>query len=371
MLGIHAGNHDENFVDVQQQMVGGDDTQGLLNAAFGINGHQSYVSSEPNDDMQEGHDIRKVGQSSSGEPNEKFVRLVDKEEDVKYKKLLEASKEPLYEGCSSFSKLSFLLRLFQLKSMCHWSAESLSMLLELLADAFPHIAEFPSSYYEGKKIIKDLGLGYEKIDACPNNCILYWGENSTKEECHVCHASRWKTIKGKEGKSNENLHTKHGEAAKVMRYFPLIPRLRRIYMSPKTAEDMIWHQKDRVKDGMLRHPADASAWRDFDKMYPDFSDDPRSVRLGLPLLHELQLLWKGVDAFDAYSGTHFNLQAALTCTINDFPAYAMLSGWSTKGYNACPVCTNETPSWKGKFAGKICYLGHRKWLPDNHPYRFQ
>lgn len=86
-------------------------------------------------------------------------------------------------------------------------------------------------------------------------------------------------------------------------------------------------------------------------------------------MDELSSLWEGVDAFDAYEGQWFKMRAALMCTINDFPAYAMLSGWSTKGYNACPSCTNLTDSYK--FAGRICYIGHRKCLPDNHPYRSQ
>ena len=39
------------------------------------------------------------------------------------------------------------------------------MLMELLGDALPQIMEFPSSYYEAKKMISALGLGYQKIDA--------------------------------------------------------------------------------------------------------------------------------------------------------------------------------------------------------------
>jgi len=50
--------------------------------------------------------------------------------------------------------------------------------------------EFPSSYYEAKKMVNSLGLGYEKIDACPNDCILYWDELSEKDSCHVCGVSR-------------------------------------------------------------------------------------------------------------------------------------------------------------------------------------
>ncbi|CAL2228326.1 unnamed protein product [Prunus armeniaca] len=39
----------------------------------------------------------------------------------------------------------------------------------------------------------------------------------------------------------------------------------------------------------------------------------------------------------------------------------------TKGYMACPVCKEDvTSSWH---AGKVCYLGHRRWLPRNHKWR--
>ena len=56
-------------------------------------------------------------------------------------------------------------------------------------------------------------------------------------------------------------------------------------------------------------------------------------------------------------------------TINDFPAYAMLSAWSTKGYYVYSECNYSTPSTRVE--NKICYIGHRKWLPRDHPFRFQ
>ncbi|CAL9025226.1 unnamed protein product [Prunus brigantina] len=58
-------------------------------------------------------------------------------------------------------------------------------------------------------------------------------------------------------------------------------------------------------------------------------------------------------------------------TINDFPAYENLSGCVVKGYKACPICGDDTPSHRLKNGHKICYIGHRKWLPINHPYRRQ
>ncbi|XP_056695419.1 uncharacterized protein [Spinacia oleracea] len=47
----------------------------------------------------------------------------------------------------------------------------------------------------------------------------------------------------------------------------------------------------------------------------------------------------------------------------------MLSGLSTKGYNACPICLDSAPS--DRFGSKICHCSCRKWLPADHPYRCQ
>lgn len=57
-----------------------------------------------------------------------------------------------------------------------------------------------------------------------------------------------------------------------------------------------------------------------------------------PLIDDLKELWNnGVVIFDAFSKLTFNIKAVLMWTINDFPAYANLSGYSTKGEKACPV----------------------------------
>ncbi|KAG8503945.1 hypothetical protein CXB51_002268 [Gossypium anomalum] len=55
------------------------------------------------------------------------------------------------------------------------------------------------------------------------------------------------------------------------------------------------------------------------------------------LIEELKQLWSGVETYDVLRKENFNLRAALLWTINNFPAYANLSGWSTKGRYACPL----------------------------------
>ncbi|KAM3248017.1 putative protein isoform X1 [Capsicum annuum] len=63
------------------------------------------------------------------------------------------------------------------------------------------------------------------------------------------------------------------------------------------------------------------------------------------------------------------MRATLLWAVSDFPALAMLSGWSTKGKLACPTCNYDTCSQYLKYSRKMCYLGHRRFLPPDHPFR--
>ena len=71
------------------------------------------------------------------------------------------------------------------------------MLLQFLLDFLPSNAKLPKDCYEAKKIIKDLGLSYEKIHAYPKDCILYWKENDKLKACPNCNRSRWESNESK------------------------------------------------------------------------------------------------------------------------------------------------------------------------------
>ena len=89
-----------------------------------------------------------------------------------------------------------------------------------------------------------------------------------------------------------------------------------------------------------------------------------------PLIEDLRLLWNDdIEVFDAYEKVNFNLRALLFYTINDFPTYENLSGYSVKGHRACPICEENTSYHQLKYGRKTCYIGHRKFLKCNHPYR--
>jgi hypothetical protein len=112
-----------------------------------------------------------------------------------------------------------------------------------------------------------------------NDCVLFRGPLADKDTCPICHESRWK--KDDTGESSESGGPKKRTPCKILRFFTLVPRLQRLYMSEETSSLMRWHKEELVSDGKMRHPADSPAWKHVDKRYKKFASDPRNVRLGL------------------------------------------------------------------------------------------
>jgi hypothetical protein len=90
-------------------------------------------------------------------------------------------------------------------------------------------------------------------------------------------------------------------------------------------------------------------------------------------MDELKLLWTdGVNTWDAFKKQNFNMRASVMWTVNDFPAYGMLSGWSTHGKLACPYCMENTKAFSLPHSKKPSWFDcHRCFLPEDHPYRKQ
>ncbi|KAG8474821.1 hypothetical protein CXB51_031544 [Gossypium anomalum] len=381
--------------------------EGMLHDAFNMHSHgeqpfpPDFIAS--NDCNIGGNVFTETGTSAPDEePNEKAAKFYN---------LLNEMNEELYEG-SKYSKLSFCIHLFHLKCLGGWTGNSFTMLLEFLRDMFPFV-KIPQSCQNMKRLIKDLGLGYDKIHSYPNDYMLNWGDQKNQQSCHVCGGAQLRK-----------------KPIKILRYFPIIPRLQRLFMSSKTADSMRWHNDQRTDDGLLRHPVDSLSCKSFDSKFPSFASYPQNVRLGLvangfnpfkimsssystwslvlvpynlppwicmkqsyfilsmiipgekgprididiylqPLIEELKQLWSGVETYDVLRKENFNLRVALLWTINDFPTYANLSSWSTKGRYACPCCAVQTCS-KWLYTGKkFSYMGHRRWLDRNYRFRFQ
>jgi hypothetical protein len=59
---------------------------------------------------------------------------------------------------------------------------------------------------------------------------------------------------------------------KVLRHFPITPRLQRFYRIPILSKLMRWHKENPSRDGKVRYPADSRAWKKLDTLHPDVFD---------------------------------------------------------------------------------------------------
>ena len=362
--------------------------------------------------------------------------------------LQKASKDPLYEeskGCGKeFTLLRTVLELMKLKATHGWSDVSFTNLLEVLSDVLPKPNLLPTSTYLAKKLISPLSLGVQKIHACPNHCILYRKEYEHAVRCPICNRSRYKrteypeadtTDGGKKSKTKGRKRKKtptvdDGNDTKipslVMWYLPVIDRIRRLFANPRDAELMTWHAERG--DGKIRHPADASQWKRFNSVHPEFAGEKRNIRFALstdgmnpfgqmrnphstwpvilsmynipswlchkrkyllltclisgpkepgndidtflePLFEDMQKLWdEGVRMWDECRRQYFTLHAIIFTTISDSPALRCLSG-QVKGKAACIVCVDKTKSTYLPATKKLVYMRHRRFLPRGHRYR--
>ncbi|KAL0352151.1 UNVERIFIED_CONTAM: hypothetical protein Scaly_1603800 [Sesamum calycinum] len=67
----------------------------------------------------------------------------------------------------------------------------------------------------------------------------------------------------------------------VLRYLSMTPCLQRLYSLRVTAEHIMRHATHQIEEGSMCHPSDGKAWKHFDRMYPDFAEEPRNIRLDL------------------------------------------------------------------------------------------
>ena len=131
----------------------------------------------------------------------------------------------------------------------------------MFLDATPIKDGLPKTIYDAKRLVLKLGLKAKRIDCCVDGCILCYDNDIVLTEV---------------GTSN-----KKSILVKAMFYFPIIPRLQRLFTWIQTASQMSWCYENRRSSGMLRHPFDGEAWKHFDRVHADFVDDPWNVWLGL------------------------------------------------------------------------------------------
>ena len=369
------------------------------------------------------------GTPSDGEDLEELLGQIPADRTGSNPEMDVAATLPLYEG----STLSMLCATLLIVNCCKTHGVSnmfMNELLMLLSMSILPVGNcLPKSEYEATKILRRLGLAYNMIHACPNGCCLFKGDLENHDQCPVCEHERYRMA----GRSRV--------PQLILRHFPLIPQLQRMFSSKKLSSLNMWHHFHKSEDGKMRHTADSPQWQFVHtQLEPEagantFGQDPRDLHLGLaldgmnpysekrstlsltpvimfnynlppwmvtkkyfvmlclliptqlsltgsnldvflqPLVDELQQLWSRAWVITrdarAYNGvSHFNMRVVLLWTLHDFPAYGLISGLTTKGFKACPVCGPHTISRRSKLLKKNIYCScHRRYLPPDHYFR--
>jgi hypothetical protein len=347
---------------------------------------------------------------------------IDNEEPTEYAQAFYRmidSAEQLVHDKTTHSTLSATARLLSIKAQHNLSIACYDDIAALIYELIPADSKLHKDFYHSKKLLKGLGMPYEKIHVCYNNCMLYYKDNKYKEKCDFCDTPRY--VDG----SNK-------VPRKVLRYMPITARLQRLYAHEATAKMMRWHKESpRSMTGRMDHPRDGEAWKQFDVDFPEFAQEARNVRLGIatdgftpygpmaasyscwpvfvfpynlppgvamrpeyiflslvipgpehpgknfsvfmqPVIDELQTLKVGVETWDASIKKRFTMKAAYLWSIHDFPALGMFAGWSTHGLLACHRCLGDTKAFRLTKGGKACWFDcHRRFLPMDHEFRTQ
>ena len=95
--------------------------------------------------------------------------------------------------------------------------------------------------------MKEIGMEYQTIDACPNDHIIYYGQYALENKCPHCQISRYRVDKV----SKKVPH-------KVLRYILIIPRFQRLYTCQSIAQFMDFHARNRSLNDVLQIPVDGS-----------------------------------------------------------------------------------------------------------------
>ena len=127
--------------------------------------------------------------------------------------------------------MSATLILCKAKARHSLSDKAFDDVLKIVHDLLPINNILPDSFYSAKKLFNAFDLGYEKIHACENDCCLFRKDLEHSEICPKCGSSRWKL-------NERTKKISKGVLTKVLRYFPIIPRFRRLFKSAERSEQL-------------------------------------------------------------------------------------------------------------------------------------
>jgi hypothetical protein len=111
----------------------------------------------------------------------------------------------------------------------------------------------------------------------PRQLHIFWKEHVNEKKCLECGQSRFIEVVTQD---SEKVMTE--VTHKHLCYFPITPRLKRLFISKRTTRHMRWHKEGiHENDGVMGHPSDDEVWKVLSRFDVDFASDARNVRFGV------------------------------------------------------------------------------------------
>ena len=99
----------------------------------------------------------------------------------------------------------------------------------------------PHTYQYLPSIMKEIGMHYEAIHACPNDHVIYYNKHEFATECLECHISRYWI-------DQVTKKVPH----KVLSYIPIIPRLQWLFRWKNITQLIDYHALKKVKMALFK-----------------------------------------------------------------------------------------------------------------------
>ncbi|KAL0283109.1 UNVERIFIED_CONTAM: hypothetical protein Sangu_2910600 [Sesamum angustifolium] len=114
-----------------------------------------------------------------------------------FSNIVHVADQSLWDGCTR-PQLGVVAELVDVKVNGHIYERIYNRISQWANRIFSSDHTLPRDYYIMKKLVKDLGLLVEKINACNNGCMLYWKDNIELEYCKFCGDARNKPSRGRD-----------------------------------------------------------------------------------------------------------------------------------------------------------------------------
>jgi hypothetical protein len=133
--------------------------------------------------------------------------------------MLAAAKKPLYDG-ASISQLDAISQCLADKTQYSTTRNGFEASLRITGNMLPKGHCLPQSQHETRRLMKELNMGYQKIECCPKGCLLFWKKFAEDNYCTIYKASRYEEVKEKDGQVRQSKIPKS-----ILRYLPFIKRI--------------------------------------------------------------------------------------------------------------------------------------------------